>query len=804
MISMKLKLLFLSAILCISFGRERAYAQAENTEINPYLLSHYWDAEWISHPAADLKAYGVYHLRKTFELNDIPQKFIIHVSADNRYRLFVNGTPVCFGPARGDLNHWNFETLDISRFLKPGSNIIGATVWNFGDLMPVAQFSRKTAFLLQGNTDSESVVNTGKTWKIYRDEAYSPLPPDHAKLQTYIVVGPGDKVEGDKYPWGWENSGFDDSGWQTPIIIGPGRAKGLGTGADWDLVPRSIPFMEEAVQRFSAVRKAEGCKPGLPFLGGKEELTVPAHSKAVMLLDQGFETTAYPEIQVSGGAGSDVELIYAEALFDVNGEKGNRNETEGKTIKGLSDRFIVGSATEENFRPLWFRTFRYVQVTINTGDSPITFKNIQSVFTAYPFTENATFRCSDPEINEIFETGWHTLRLCSNETHFDCPYYEQLQYVGDTRIQCLIALYVSGDDRLMRNAISLFDRSRFYEGLTCSRYPSNDMQVIPPFSLFWTNMISDYNMLRGDTAFVKTFLTGIEGVLNWYGNRIDSKTGMLGPLPYWNFVDWPSEWPWDNSIGSGGVPKGGAEGGSSILSYQFAYSLNKAADLFESLGYKDKAAHFRKQAARISKAVTELCWDSRRKLIGDTPDKTEFSQHANIMAVLADAVLPVSHADLIGRVAGDNSLIQATVYYRFYLLQAMKKAGLANSYTEMLGPWRDMIHSGLTTFAEKPEPTRSDCHAWSASPTYDLLATVCGVQPGSAGFASVIVEPHPGKLEWIEASMPHPKGTVRVKYSKSDKGGYTGEIILPAGLSGIFRHNGKETVLIEGMNRIAF
>ena len=311
---------FTAIVFFISlFTAAEVEAQEKKSEINPFFLNNYWPASWITHPTADLKAYGVYHFRKAFELSSKPSTFIIHVTADNRYRLFVNGVSVCFGPARGDLNHWYYESIDIAGYLQAGKNQLAAVVWNCGDQMPVAQMSRKTGFLLQGNTEAQQAVNTDKSWKVIKNEAYSPLAPDHQKLQSYIVVGPGDAVNGDMYPWNWQNLAFDDSKWLTPNEICKGRAKGLGTGSDWDLIPRDIPFMEETVQRFSSVRRAEGCKAGDLFLQGKEPLTIPANTKAVLLLDQGFETVAYPEITVSGGKGSAIELIYAEGLFDKDG-----------------------------------------------------------------------------------------------------------------------------------------------------------------------------------------------------------------------------------------------------------------------------------------------------------------------------------------------------------------------------------------------------------------------------------------------------------------------------------------------------
>lgn len=770
--------------------------------VNPVLLDSYWPAEWITHPQAGAREYSVCHFRKAISLLEKPSEFIIHVTADNRYRLFINGTPVCFGPARSDPGHWIYESIDIAEFLQSGKNVLAAVVWNFGDYMPVAQMSRQTGFLLQGDTEAESMVNTGNTWKCYLNEAYTPLPPDHAGLQTYIVVGPGDRVNGNYYPWGWENSEYDDSEWINAKSLHQGRPKGLGTGADLDLVPREIPFMEESVQRFSTIRRQSGTESDNSFLEGKEILVIQANRKVSLLLDQGFETVAYPEITISGGKHSTLELVYAEALFDVNGNKGNRNDIEGKFMKGLNDIFISGGGRNEMYRPLWFRTFRYVELIIETFSEPLEINNIQSVFTAYPFRENATFNSSDPELGRIWETGWRTLRLCSNETHYDCPYYEQLQYVGDTRIQCLVSSAVSGDDRLTRNAIQQFNKSRIYEGLTQSRYPSNDMQIIPPFSLYWTQMIHDYWMRYSDTTFIRSFLFGIEGVLSWYENHLDPLTGMLGKTPYWNFVDWPEEWPWDPEIGSGGVPEGGATGGSSILTLQFAYALNDAAELFSFFGYAEKAQYYLRLSEQIKKSTIQLCWDNQRNLLADSPLKTQFSQHAGIMAVLSGAILPVNTGDFILRVANDSTLIQATVYYRFYLMRALKKAGHGNSYVTMLEPWRKMLDLGLTTFAERPEPTRSDCHAWSASPNFEFLSTVCGIEPLLPGFQAVKIEPFLGSLEWVEGSMPHPQGQISVSFKRKGGDQLEGTITIPEGLDGIYFHGEKQIKLKSGKNII--
>src|SRR6266545_2009048 len=136
-----------------------------------------WDAFWISVPGESLHNYGVFQFRKTFTLSSKPASFIVHVSGDNRYKLFVNGQFVSLGPARGDIFHWNFETVDLATHLQIGKNVIAAVVWNYGDMRPEAQISYQTGFIVHGNSDNEKIVNTDKTWKCRRDSSYSPKEP---------------------------------------------------------------------------------------------------------------------------------------------------------------------------------------------------------------------------------------------------------------------------------------------------------------------------------------------------------------------------------------------------------------------------------------------------------------------------------------------------------------------------------------------------------------------------------------------------------------------------------------------------
>jgi alpha-L-rhamnosidase len=800
---MRTKLNILLLLLAYSGLQGQTIQQVSFEKINPSLLNNHWKAQWITHPTESLLDYRVFHFRKSFELKDEPKEFIINVSADNRYRLFVNGKAVCFGPARSDPEHWAFESIDIAEYLKPGKNVLAAVVWNFGDLKPWAQFTIKTAFIVQGNSSQEEIVNTNNTWKVLKDDAYTPAMASSKETSgQFVVVGPCDRVDAALYPWGWETVDYKDNTWIASRTMDNGHPRGVGTDINWELTPRRIPLMELKPQQFGVIRRNSGNKIPDGFLEGKSAWTIPSNKRISVLLDQNTLTTGYPELLTSKGKGSTIKITYSESLFDSKEEKGNRNDIENRKIIGYADFFLPDGSPGRLFRPLWFRTWRYLQLDIETKNDPLIINGFSSEFAAYPLIENAVFESDNPVLKEIWNVGWRTARLCANETYFDCPYYEQLQYVGDTRIQALISLYVSGDDRLVRNALLQLNESQIYEGLTRSRYPSANPQIIPPFSLYWVDMVNDYWTLRDDPEFIKSFLPGIENVLGWFSDRIDPKTGMLGAVEYWNFVDWAIEWPWTNEGRIGGVPAGGMkDGNSSILSMQYAYAALNAAELFRFYGKKSEADKYDKLARQITKAVYEKCWDESRGYLADTPLKEEFSMHAQIFGVLTNTIPEKRQKEFVKKFMNDDSLIQPTMYFRFYLTQALKKTGLADHYLETLGLWEDMLQKGLTTFAENPDPARSDCHAWSASPDYDFLATVAGIRPGSPGFKTVEIAPALGKLTFIKGQMPHPAGTIVFDLKRSGTNGISGEVILPEGLTGKFVWNGK-SVDLKGKTRI--
>ena len=158
--------------------------------------------------------------------------------------------------------------------------------------------------------------------------------------------------------------------------------------------------------------------------------------------------------------------------------KGNRNIVEGKKFLGSYDIFIADGGKNREFSTLFWRAFRYLQIEIKTSDEPVTIKDFKTIYNAYPLQERGNFESNDIKLKNIWNACWRTLRLGAQETYISDVYFEQMQYIGDTRVQALATLYSSGDVLLLKNALETFDNSRIPDGLTYSRYPSNIPQII--------------------------------------------------------------------------------------------------------------------------------------------------------------------------------------------------------------------------------------------------------------------------------------------------------------------------------------
>ena len=770
----------------------------------PDLKTHTWPARWISVPEAGVLDYGVYYFRKDVNLPAVPARYLVHVTGDNRYKLYVNGTLVSLGPAKGDAGHWNYETVDLAPYLNGGRNVIAALVYNEGPRRPDSQISVSTGFLLQGEYEAQDLY-TDKSWKCICNRAYSPLNPI---VIGYYVAGPGERVDMNLTVPDWNKADADLSAW-LPVLEGPAGqprdAVDASDGVGHLLVPSTLPQMELS-----------------PIVPGGLPFTVPANAKKEILIDNMTLTNAYFHLRMSGGKDAKVRIGYAESLYipddkpryDLTPEqlaqvpeeylsfvlapsvkgKGNRNETEGKVFIGREDEIISNGADNQEFTTLSWRTYRYVRLQVETAGEPLVVEDYSGIFTGYPFTLDSRLETGDEHLQKMLETGWRTARLCAWETYMDCPYYEQLQYLGDTRIQALVTLYNSRDHRLVRNFLHLADISRNADGITKSRYPTTIPQYIQPYALSYIYALHDYMMYGGDTAFVMDLLPGAEQILHYF-RRFQLPDGRLKDLPGWNFSDWVEDrdW-WDN-----GAPLKGADGCSILMDLQLLYAYQLMAHMEEVRGNTWQAGEYKARAVQLAEAVKNAYWNPERGLFADRAEQDCYSQHGNALAILCGIV--EDPGALAKKLQTDKDLAQCTIYYKYYLHEAYVKAGLGDGYLDWLDVWRENMAMGLTTWGEDADVfgTRSDCHAWGASPNIELYRTVLGIDSDAVGFARVKIEPNLGAVKEIGGTIPHPKGSISVQYRVIGSR-LQATVDLPEGVDGTFVWKGNTRYLRSGRN----
>jgi hypothetical protein len=738
-----------------------------------------WEAKWIAPPGAPPYEFGVFHFRKTIQLAQKPARFVVHVSADNRYRLFVNGEFAASGPAQGDLRNWRFETVDLAPHMKAGANTLAAVVWNGGEYRPMAQISHRTGFMLQGDGALEKAANTDASWKALSDRAYQPViyrDIDERLGWQYYVAGALERVDAKLYPWGWEKPGYDDSEWKAASVLDAAAPAGVESHQKWQLVPSPVPPVFERLEPSHDAAGIEGVQ-------------VPPRSKVSFRIDHGMMTTGYPSLTVSGGAGSEIRITYSEALYDAKRHKGNRNEFEGKRVIGVSDIFLPDGGEAREFRPLWVRSFRFVQFDITTADEPLRLGGFRHFLTGFPAERAAVFESDSDALQKIWDTSWRTLSLGAQDVLVSDLSWERIPYVGDMQIHALAWLATTGDDRLVKQALEQVDKSRAPFGLTQSRYPADLEQYTPLYSLVCINMVHDYWMHGGSDDFVRQFLPGMAQVAGWYERQMNDE-GMIGPLFQLDFID-------------SDYDRRRLEGAKSdaIHTLYYAWALGNAAEIFEHFGQKCEAERYRTRAADLKRRARDAFYDEGRGLFADTTAKRDFSQHANILAVLADAVPAAEQPALLQRAMKEGRALQ--LYFRFFLGRALRKTGLSDLYIAQLAPWREMLANGMTTFGEASGEPRSECHPWSASPSYELLATVAGIEPASPGFRTVRIAPALGPLQRVHAKYPHPLGTIEVACERRGRTGLKARVTLPAGLTGTFVFNGQARE-ISGTQELSF
>jgi hypothetical protein len=273
-----------------------------------------------------------------------------------------------------------------------------------------------------------------------------------------------------------------------------------------------------------------------------------------------------------------------------------------------------------------------------------------------------------------------------------------------------------------------------------------------------------------------------------------NNAGLLGILPGWNFEDWTIDWQLGNPPEATTAPSG-------VLNWHLVYTLTLAATLEDSFGEPELANYYRRRQQLLTTQVTKAYWDEEKGLFADDLDHQNYSEHTQCLAILS-GMLDEARITRIGEgLISNPGLTRTTIYFSHYLFETYRLLGHQTAFFERLGLWLDLPEQGFKTTPERPEPTRSDCHAWGAHPLFHYFATILGIRPQTYGFNQVQITPFLGPLREVTGSMVHPRGRIEVTLRNED-GKLTGSILLPQGVSGILSIAGTTLNLVSGLNKL--
>ncbi|WEV66168.1 alpha-L-rhamnosidase C-terminal domain-containing protein [Bifidobacterium sp. ESL0764] len=711
------------------------------------------------------------NFRKILHINTIPEHFQVRVCADARYKLFVNGTFIQAGPAKTDSSRRCYDLCDIAGALHKEDNVIAATVLHYPSDAPGNNSVVSTTcpgFWLE-SMDCDTVTGnptlaTDASWqsRIDTNRRIVSENPFFAPLQIMEDYAPSVTdnhwmTSNSSSFMDWSNS-YEYTAAQLPSILRPDS-----------LQPRAIPFMRDTSRSFRS-------GPSLP-------VTLEPGTVKEFVVDAGELMTGYLKLALTGGAGSRIDILQSEgyvkyapehpSAFEDQPVKGDRTDSEHGVLAGYTDTYHPtgrGTTSEpEIYEPFWLRTFRFVRLKVTAGKKPVTIVRFDYRQTEYPLDATTTVNIQDKTLNNIWDMSLRTLRRCMHETYEDCPFYEQLQYIMDSRTEILYTYAVSADDRLARQAIEAFSNAKQAEGLLNASWPNNTRNVIPGYSLYFVGILYDHMMYFDDTELLKKHMPLVDDILGYFHDRL-TKDGIVGkvggidaPDPCWSFIDWTSEWNKTR-----GVPTAILDGPLTMESLLYIMALQYASKIYKHLGDQGKAETCAREASDIQKAVNLLCRDAHG-MYTDGPSCSDISQHCQVFAALTHTSdIEQSRKNVMTTLEDPKHYAQCSIAMAYYLFRALEELDLYDETSTLWTPWQKMLSNHMTTCAEDDLKQRSDCHAWGALALYELPSAILGVKPSSPGYRSARISPHAAGLEKASGSVATPHGPIQVSWKKDN------------------------------------
>ncbi|MCG2661631.1 MAG: alpha-L-rhamnosidase N-terminal domain-containing protein, partial [Kiritimatiellae bacterium] len=700
----------------------------------------------------------------------------VHCTADSKYRLWINGEYIGFGPARGHSEHPYYDTHVVP--LRAGRNTIAFLVQHYTEggniFSPV-----EGGLICQVEVGTTVVATTDGSWGTLSSKAYRGIAG---------MIFP-ESFDARAEPHGWQQPGFNATSWPAAKVLSHSKL-----APPRNLLPRPIPLIKEKrlvpaqlldtwqcqdidVKRYTKEQDIAGSLWGVqqdrlkarPSSGALQtprawsakplRLDLGVRKAVCLILDFGKETLASPEIVAQGPSGVILDLGYSECLD---------NDLVPTLWQGCrqSERIVLrnGQTQHRITQPRGFRFMILRVANVGQRRCRVSLEDVAAYEALYPTEPKGSFKCSDPLLNRTFALAARTVNLCMEDGYTDCPWRERSQWVGDAQPEALFSYFCFGAYDLARKAVIEFTSGNTAEGWIPGVFP-----VARPFNLpTWGMRVPvigwEYYLYSGDRSALPAMYEGVRKQMAWLANY-ENKDGLLVGLPGWCFVDWTKLDATQND--------GAVQG-------WYLEALDGSANLAREAGDTQGWAAFRGKAAILRKSLAPVYWSDKRKAFLKYRKGYEkrpagiscdlIGQHENFLFCLLKVGTATQRRQALDAMAGatgrylpnlgdyqssyrpdgqhgctlgaDDVIRIGSPFWSYYALLALMEANRTTEALEYIRLcWGLMLEHGATSCWEMWDRHTSLCHGWSAAPAMILPTYVLGVAPLQPGFRLFEVRP---------------------------------------------------------------
>ncbi len=465
-----------------------------------------------------------------------------------------------------------------------------------------------------------------------------------------------------------------------------------------------------------------------------------------LLVDFGKETFGYIKLHGLEGKGN-LTLYYGES----------REEALTTASSETLDHMEISRPSKTDTTLNSSKAFRYVNIQY---DGSVRFDSASMLYEFSPVVQRGKFRCSDEEVNKIWDVATYTLHLNTREFFIDGIKRDRWVWSGDAYQSYLMNYYLYFNSPTVTR--TLFE-------LRGKDPVTSHVNTIMDYTFYWFLGVYDYYLYTGDKAFIQQIYPRMQSMIDFCLSRRNKNGMMEGLAGDWVFIDWAD-----------GLSKQGEVSFEQLL---FCRSLETMALCAGLVNDAKSATTYNSLAADLKSKILSLYWNPQKQAfvhsIVDGKPTEKVTRYTNMFAIFFNYLNEAQKQGIKQHVLLNDSIQKITTpYMRFYELEALCAMG-EQPYVlkEMKSYWGGMLKLGATSFWEEYDPGKSGaahyamygrpfgkslCHAWGASPIYLLGKYYLGIRPSAPGYSTYLIEPKLGGLQWMEGSVPAPWGDIEL------------------------------------------